>query len=481
MRRQLMNPYLPCCEYVPDAEPRLFHDRLYIFGTHDAFGGTGFCVLDYVCYSAPLKNLSDWTYHGVVYRKEQDPCFHQGLAMFAPDVVQGADGRFYLYYTLSFTGRLSVAVAEKPEGPYAYLDQVRYPDGTPLGAREGDIMVYDPGLLRDEDGSVHLYLGVSPARGILDALRGNGRRMEGAYHMGLEADMRTVAEEPMLIFPGYEAARGLDFAEHAFFEAASIRKVEGQYCFIYSSIAGHELCYAMGPSPRGPFTYGGTLVSIGDVGLGGRTEKDAVNYYGNTHGSVVELNGQWYVFYHRHTNGNQFSRQGCAEALKRRPDGGFCQAELTSGGLGGILPGRGVWPAGMACNLNSAQGAFRYLPRIERDPLHPYITQDEPDNEVCSAQYIANLREGSFAGFKYFALSRPAEIIVTARAREGAEFAIHTDRDSAPVATLRFAPSSTWTTARCRLPALGEKTALYFVAHPVETADLFSFELRPEE
>ena len=30
---------------------------------------------------------------------------------------------------------------------------------------------------------------------------------------------------------------------------------------------------------------------------------------GNTHGSIIEINGQWYVFFHRQTGTNEFSRQ----------------------------------------------------------------------------------------------------------------------------------------------------------------------------
>ena len=28
---------------------------------------------DYVCYSAPVDDLSDWRYEGIIYHKNQDP------------------------------------------------------------------------------------------------------------------------------------------------------------------------------------------------------------------------------------------------------------------------------------------------------------------------------------------------------------------------------------------------------------------------
>lgn len=40
MHNAVTNPYLPSWEYVPDGEPHVFGDRLYIFGSHDRFGGT---------------------------------------------------------------------------------------------------------------------------------------------------------------------------------------------------------------------------------------------------------------------------------------------------------------------------------------------------------------------------------------------------------------------------------------------------------
>ena len=75
-------------------------------------------------------------------------------------------------------------------------------------------------------------------------------------------------------------------------------------------------------------------------------------YGGNNHGSIVEINGQWYIFYHRHTNGTNFSRQACLEPITFREDGSIPQVEMTScGPNGGPLAGRGEYPAYIACNL----------------------------------------------------------------------------------------------------------------------------------
>ena len=73
MKQQVFNPYLPSWEYIPDGEPRVFNGRLYIYGSHDCFNGDVYCQNDYVCWSAPEDDLSDWRYEGVIFKKTQDP------------------------------------------------------------------------------------------------------------------------------------------------------------------------------------------------------------------------------------------------------------------------------------------------------------------------------------------------------------------------------------------------------------------------
>ena len=62
--RLSMNPYLPSWEYVPDGEPHVFDGRLYLFGSHDRFNGSFYCENDYVVWSAPLDDLSQWRCEG---------------------------------------------------------------------------------------------------------------------------------------------------------------------------------------------------------------------------------------------------------------------------------------------------------------------------------------------------------------------------------------------------------------------------------
>lgn len=71
MKKQYaINPFLPLYEYVPDGEPHVFGDRVYLYGSHDQFDGDRFCMNDYVCYSAVIEDLSEWKYVGIIYKKE---------------------------------------------------------------------------------------------------------------------------------------------------------------------------------------------------------------------------------------------------------------------------------------------------------------------------------------------------------------------------------------------------------------------------
>lgn len=430
MKKQAFNPYLPGCEYIPDGEPYVFDGRVYVYGSHDRFAAPMFCMNDYVCWSAPVDNLGDWRYEGVIYRKNQDPKNRMGLRLFfAPDVVRGTDERFYLYYTVDFSGIMGVAVSMNPAGPYEFYGHVRYQDGTIWGRKQGDAFPFDPGVLLDNDGHIYLYSGFAiPVPAIATGLR--SLKYEGGYVLELEQDMVTIRQPQKLLFP--KAGPG-SFSGHEFFEASSIRKYEGKYYFVYSSRHNHELCYAVSDSPTGGFVFGGTLVSNGDIFLNGNEdESHGRNYIGNNHGAMLCLKGEYYIFYHRHTNRSSYSRQACAERLTRNPDGSFRQSEMTSCGLnGGPLLGNGRYEAGIACNLWGKDGTGRYDIRGSRKAYaeHPYFTQDKKDGDAEAVQYIANMRDGSVAGFKYFDMRGTEGIVVEVGGTATGEFLLSEKED----------------------------------------------------
>ena len=415
-KNQIYNPFLPLYEYIPDGEPHVFGDRVYHYGSHDKEGGDTFCMLDYVCYSAPVDDLTAWRYEGVIYQAKQDPRYPAPQYMYAPDVVQGNDGRFYLYYCMGgdygqegYQGPVSVAVCDTPAGQYEYLGVVKNPDGSPMQK----YICFDPAVLND-DGTIRLYYGtqydyeervdfLTNDFYLQDEIQMFGRSREeilsypdsimGPVMAVLSDDMLTVKEEAKHIIP--YRVKGTSFEAHPFFEGSSMRKVGRKYYFIYSSWQNHELCYATSDQPDRDFVFGGTIISNGDIGYRGRDTQHKLNMTGTTHGSIIEINGQWYVFYHRLTHKSDYSRQACAEKIRILEDGSIPQAEMTSCGLNdGPLSAEGTYPAVIACDLTNG-----HMPHGSNSVFQisfPNVTHKGQE------RFIAEIEDHTLIGYKYF-------------------------------------------------------------------------------
>lgn len=497
-KRQAFNPYLPSFEYVPDGEPHVFGDRIYIFGSHDRFSGKGFCLNDYVSYSASVDDLVDWRYEGVIYRKEQDLENQKLLkagkrrlhAFWAPDVVCGENGRYYLYYCMDNLNKIGVAVGESPAGKYQFLGYVRHGDGSVLGEKAGDPMQFDPGIFIDSDGTVYLYSGNQDTSELSRKISRRQGMNRMSQVMTLEKDMVTLKTEPRELIPSVFNSKGTGFEGHEFFEASSIRKFGGKYYFVYSSVNSHELCYAVSDHPDGGYRYGGTLVDIGDIYLNGRKPENSLNAYGNTHGGIECCKGQWYVFYHRQTNRSNFSRQACAEKIFFNEDGSIDQAEVTSCGLNsGALMGRGTYPAYIACQANRNGKQVISLALFMRKK-YPYFTQDVPDMESSEkairsdrktpVQYIANIKKGAKIGYKYFKFdkSKLSSMILRGRAKGFIRIFVTSGNKKTEAGRIKInINTKQWQSVKCSIPLPDGEYALVLHFETTGTADLQSFVL----
>jgi arabinoxylan arabinofuranohydrolase len=470
MKKQAFNPYLPSWEYIPDGEPYVFDGRVYVYGSHDRFNGHVFCLNDYVCWSAPVDNLGDWRYEGVIYKKTDDPLNPDGsMCLYAPDVTKGPDGRYYLFYVLDKVSVVSVAVCDTPAGKFEFYGYVRYPDGTRLGEREGDQHQFDPGVLTEGD-RTYLYTGFCP--------RGD-RSRKGCMATVLGPDMLTIVEEPVFVLPSEPYSRGTGFEGHEYFEAPSIRKRGDTYYLIYSSIVMHELCYATSKDPTKGFKYGGVIVSNADLHIDAYKPADKPMYYGgNNHGSIVEIGDQWYIFYHRQTNGHHYSRQGCAEPIRFREDGSIVQAEMTSCGLnGGPLAGRGEYPAYIACNLFCKDEEL-YIGTYGAwmDGRFPKITQDGKDGDE-EPGYIANMRDTATAGFKYFDCRGVKRVKIKVRGYAKGAFEVKTSWDGPALGSIPVNFTNVWKEYAADIAIPDGVHALYFTYRGEGNAQLKSFTL----
>lgn len=454
--KQAFNPYLPFNKCIPDGEPHVFGDRVYIYGSHDQEGGEVFCILDYEVFSASVTDLTDWRSEGIIYRAEQDPTYSEKYKyMYAPDVVQGNDGRFYLYYALAggcFTGPIHVAVCDTPAGKYEYYGSVKNQDGSDFTRN----ITFDPGVIND-DGVIRLYYGwalaiegkinnnemkeqrIQAEMMLFDKAKEEIERepqgIQGANVVKLADDMLTVISEPSRIIPGQFDADGTGFEGHAFFEGSSIRKIGEKYYFIYSSEVQHELCYATSKYPDKEFVYGGVIVSNGDIGYEGRETKDRLAVTGNNHGSIECINQQWYIFYHRQTHKSTYSRQGCAEKITILPNGSIPQVEMTSCGLNSEpLITKGKYQSVIACNLTNG-----HMPHI--DPKGyveemPYITHDGDE------RFITDIHNGTMIGYKYFSFSEPVNLEICVRGEASGKFEVQVGEEI--VGELEITSSDVW-------------------------------------
>lgn len=345
------NPILPNWECIPDGEPRVFGDRVYLYGSHDRMSHDEFCDYKLKVWSAPLDDLSNWTCHGHSFHTAPDRD-HEGDTpwttnpLYAPDVIE-KDGKYYLYsYIVGAKG--AIGVSDKPEGPFQLLGQYNY---APEDA--GDDGIYnDPGVLVDDDGRVYVYYG-----------------FEGSNMNELNPD--TMVD----VLPGSLIKHIMDDSpetpvERRFYEASSPRKVGDTYYLIYSPRKGSRLAYATASAPTGPFTYRGYIIDNG------------VDYpAGNNHGSIMKIKDQWYVFYHRMTNNNITSRRACVEKIFFAPDGTIPPVEMTSLGFEEALNPYRETPGENACVLIG--GCFT----TEKDLFTRVVT---------------NIGDKNVLGYKYF-------------------------------------------------------------------------------
>ena len=344
---KMPNPYLPGWEYIPDGEPRVFGERVYVYGSHDRVDSESFCDYKLKVWSASIYDLEHWVCHGDIFRTSSEGGHSVDVdwskeELYAPDVVE-KDGKYYLYaYIVKSKG--CVAVSDCPEGPFHLLSQYQY--NIPNHYDQGTFI--DPGVLVDDDGRVYIYCG-----------------FEGSYMCELNPDnMYEVVDGTYQtdIIPVEEP--------FGFFEACSPRKVGSAYYLIYSPKRGCRLAYATSDSPTGPFTYRGYIIDNG------------VDYPGgNNHGSICQINGQWYIFYHRMTNGSIMSRRGCVERIKILPDGSIPAVEMTSLGFSKSLNPYEVTLADTVCVLKG----------------EALVTEFDLFTRV-----ITNITEGCVMGWKYY-------------------------------------------------------------------------------
>ena len=417
------NPILPLWEYIPDGEPYVFDDpdnpgrkRVYLYGSHDTIR-TGYCGYDYTLWSAPLEDMNHWRCEGSIFRLDNDangnPLSPTGMGelLWDPDAqeVTGADGRktYYLFpFNVRARGRLGmVAKADRPDGPFKVVNWSK------TDPKKVDSFGYHLATFVDDDGRAYVYW---------------------SRDVGFGSDSVSAAEldrsTMCTLKPGAEVHHDIISSWRKegvarYFEGPSMRKIKGKYVLVYARYTmegefglGASYCtlaYAYADTPLGPFRYGGTLIDLRgrEIGPDGKTRITAAPG-GNTHGSLCEVNGQWYVFYHRQTGTNQFSRQAMVARVDVTVEDGpggkvsISEGEIDSMGFEteGLNPLE-LHAAGTASHYTGpvpADAGFKYSgPYPVPYRCDGYAANDAygPDVNRCA---LVNCTDGSVAGWKYF-------------------------------------------------------------------------------
>ena len=338
------NPYLPLWEHLPDGEPRVFEDpdnpgkyRAYIIGSHDVTY-TAYCGPDIRMWSAPVEDLSQWRDEGPIFT-----WFVNGQwdTMYAPDLVETVDKatgkKIYWLYPHSRGWRRvpMVCKGDRPDGPFTPVNLTA--DGTQC--LPGSLIDFDPSVFietitnkkdKDFDKGYRAYVFYGFQHSTACELDQNtmyskreGTELIDPFIPASSADGRLLDKAGSEYKALYQGQNPLDFN---FFEASSIRQVGNKYVMVFSGYSGKEyglgntnsaLRYAFGDSPLGPWRSGGVLVDSRGVVVGEDGGKLITTNAGhNTHGSLQEINGQWYVFYHRPPRGFGNARQAMVAPVK---------------------------------------------------------------------------------------------------------------------------------------------------------------------
>jgi hypothetical protein len=276
--------------YIADPSAHVFEGRIYIYPSHDiesgiAFNDNGdhFAMEDYhvVSMERPDGEAVD---HGVALHVADVPWATR--QMWAPDAAC-KDGKYYLYFPAKRPDgifQIGVAIGEHPAGPFV-------PQSQPIA---GSYSI-DPAVF-DDDGVFYLYFG-GIWGGQLQKYRDNvfdeafeepqaGERALLPRVARLSDDMTEFAEAPREVRILDENGDELlaDDNKRRYFEAPWLHKHQGRYYFSYSTGDTHLLCYAIGETPYGPFTYQGPMMT------------PVIGW--TTHHSICEFEGRSFLFYH---------------------------------------------------------------------------------------------------------------------------------------------------------------------------------------
>lgn len=284
-------------QFTADPTARVFNGKVYLYSSHDIPSPieklkNWFCMADYHVFSS--DNLTDWKDHGVIISQERVPWVQpNSYSMWAPDCVF-KDGTYYFYFPSTPRGdekrgfSIGVATSDSPTGPF-------FPQFQPIKGANG----IDPCVLVDDDGQSYIFWS------------GHGLMMAK-----LKDNMLELTSEP-------EHIQGLP---NGFMEGPFVFKRQGKYYLTFPWVRNNTetLAYAMSENPMGPFKFKGVIMD------------ESPTACWTNHHSIVEYQGQWYLFYHHNDYSQKFDKNRSVriDSLSFNSDGTINKVLPTLRGVG---------------------------------------------------------------------------------------------------------------------------------------------------
>lgn len=385
-------------QFTADPSARVFNNKVYVFPSHDIRAPQGknlrkdwFCMEDYHVFSS--ENLSDWTDHGIIL-SQYEPAWvdSASYSMWAPDCVE-RNGKYYFYFPANTradqNGRrgfgIGVAVAERPEGPYL-------PQAEAIRGVHG----IDPNVFIDKDGQAYLYWS-----------------QQHIYVAKLKENMFELDSEPYII---------PNLTEKGLKEGPWVFEREGIYYLTFPHVENktERLEYAVGKHPMGPFTMSGVIMD------------ESPTACWTNHHSILEYQGQWYLFYHHNDYSPDFDKNRSI-----RIDSLFFKADGSIQKVRPSLRGVGLTPA------NTAIQPDRYSALSPEGALIHFIDKSSPF-EGWKTQLN---KPGAWVQYNAvdFGNKKKQRVQIRAQAQQGAILELRLNSPDGPLmANLRLPAGSDW-------------------------------------
>lgn len=398
------NPYLPLWEHMPDGDPHVFWSkedgewRVYIYGTHDVDPGIdkygkvedevpNFCSDHYITWSAPVYDLSEWRYEGILYTLDASVTEFRKTA--ASDCNYNLQNDKYYFAVCRPMAGTTLLEGNKPNDSFekaVYFNEF-----------------FDPSVYI-EDGTIYLV----SCSGI-DKLRSATEEDDMEYELTLDQHFALTDSETGESLP-------------YLYEASSMRYIEEYdlYVYIWSSKVTEDetehstMSYAYSQNIESEsWIYGGVFSDSSgrytlDLATNEIKKGEPTYSYGNNHGGIVNANGQWYYFGHRDSGATEYRRQGWIEKINMSYENGkfvIEPHELTSSGAADYLDAYQNIPAGIVCYLTPALNMEK-----NKDQLTQFVDVTMEESAVHETP-VVGLENGSVAGFKYLNFAEEAQLL----------------------------------------------------------------------